>query len=133
MRYSKADFIKSCKKRKEVFVYCGFETHYQNGIVEAENMTLIYGPRTALLRAKMMWYKVNKAVLWYYALLATAKRLNDLALDENGESLLENFSCIKEETVCSNWHTWGCPVFILAEANQSGLDVTPQWELRTRI
>ena len=79
-----------------------------------------------------MWHKVIKAALWHYSLISAAKRHNELALDENGESHLEKFSGIKEEIMCSDWHTWGCPVFIQAEENQSGLTRTPKWEPRSR-
>ena len=47
-------------------------------------------------------------------------------------SPLELFSGIDEEITCNDFHTWGCPVFVLDEANQSGLTGTPKWEPRAR-
>ena len=32
----------------------------------------------------------------------------------------------------NNFHTWGCPVFVLDEANQSGLTGSPKWNPRAR-
>ena len=34
--------------------------------------------------------------------------------------------------MCSDWHTWGCPIFVLRAENQSGLTGTPKWEPRAR-
>ena len=105
----------------------------ENGISEADNKTLVYGGRTLLLHAKRMWIKVINAALWPYALLATAKRHNEFSLDENGDSPLEKFSGTKEKIMSTDWHTWGCPIFVLVEVNQSRLTSTSKWEPSARV
>lgn len=76
------------------------------------------------------WPSVIKPSLWPYALLADTKRHNELSLNEQGKSPLELFSGINEEITCSDFHTWGCPVFVLDAANQSGFTGTPKWNPR---
>ena len=96
-----------------------------------------HGGRTILLHAKRKWPSVISTVLWPYAVQAIVERHNRLALDKNGKSPLEKFSGIKDEITPTNIHTWGCPVFILEEANQSrGIGITKvgtkitYWDLR---
>ena len=66
-------------------------------------------------------------------MLATAKRYNEFSLDENGDSPLEKFSGTKEKIMSTDWHTWGCPIFVLVEVNQSRLTSTSKWEPSARV
>ena len=133
MTYDEKAFTDSCVGQQQKFDFCGVGAHHQNGISEAKNKILTYGARTILLHAKRMWPKVIKPRLLPYAVLFTAKRHNELALDKNGDAPLKKFSGIKQELMCSDWHTWGCPIFVLAAENQSGLTGTPKWEPRARM
>ena len=45
---------------------------------------------------------------------------------------MEKFSSTTDEITCNDFHTWGCPVFVLDEANQSGLTGSPKWDPRAR-
>ena len=125
-RNVEGDFREAVSSTNHTITFCGVGAHHQNGIAEAKNKILTYGARTILLHAKRMWPRVIKPGLWPYAVLSTAKRHNELALDENGDAPLEKFSGIKQELICSDWHTWGCPIFVLAAENQSGLTGTPK-------
>ena len=69
--------------------------------------------------------------LWPFALQSIVERHNRLHLDVNGKSPLEKFSQTDEEIVVSDFHTWGCPVYILDAPNQSGAIGTPKWEPRS--
>ena len=82
--------------------------------------------------ARIFWPQVIVPSLWSFALLADTKRHNELSLDENGKSPLEKFSSTTDEITCNDFHTWGCPVFVLDEANQSGLTGSPKWDPRAR-
>ena len=44
---------------------------------------------------------------------------------------MEKFSQSDKEIVISDFHTWGCPVYILDAENQSGGIGTPKWEPRS--
>ena len=85
-----------------------------------------------MLHARKFWPKIVKASLWYYALLADIKRHNELTLDEHGKSPLEKFSDTHDKLHCNDFHTWGCPIFVLKEADQSGIIGTLKWEPRGR-
>ena len=132
LRFNDVEFQKDCKKNGQTFNYCGVGAHHQNGIAEAKNKILTYGARKLLLNAKRHWPSVIKRSLWPFALLADAKRHNELSLNENGKSPLELFSGIEDEITCKDFHTCGCPVFVLHESNQSGLTSTPKWDPRAR-
>ena len=41
-----------------------------------------------------------------------------------------NFSGTTDEITCNGFHTWGCLVFVLDEANQSGRTCSPKWDSR---
>ena len=132
MRYNEASFTNSCNETNQKFNYCGVGVHHQNGIAEDKNKTLAYGSKNIFLHAKRRWSKVINSSLLPYSMLATVKTHNELSLSEDGEFPLERFTGIKDEITCSDWHTWGCPCFMLAEENQSGLTGTPKWEPRAR-
>ena len=46
--------------------------------------------------------------------------------------LIEILSDYEQEIELSDYHTWGCPVFVLDEKNQSNSIGTPKWEPRSR-
>ena len=46
---------------------------------------------------------------------------NRLSLDVNGRSPLEKFSGTDDEIDPTDFHTWGCPVYILEEASQGAI------------
>ena len=41
---------------------------------------------------------------------------------------MEKFASTHEEIVPTDFHTWGCPVFVLDAENQSGFTGTPKWD-----
>ena len=59
------------------------------------------------------------------------KRHNRLALDTTGKSPIERFASIDDDIDATAFHTFGCPVFVLEAANQSGYGGTPKWEPRS--
>ena len=132
LRFNDKEFQDDCDNVNQTYSYCGVGAHHMNGIAEAKNKTLSYGARKSLLHARRHWPKVIKASLWPFPLLAHTKSHNELPLDEDGKSPLEKYSDTEAEIYCKDFHTWGCPVFVLDEANQSGMTGTPKWEARSR-
>ena len=59
--------------------------------------------------------------------LVDTKRYNELSLDEEGSSPLGNFTGTQSEPRWGDFHTWRCVVFVLEDANWSGLTGTPKW------
>ena len=122
-----------CITANQKITFCGAGAHHQNAVVESKIKILTNGARTVLLHAKRKWPKVIKTVLWPFALQSVVERHNCLHLDQDGKSPLEKFSQTTEEIVISDFHTWGCPVFILDAANQSGSIGTTKWDPMSRI
>ena len=61
---------------------------------------------------------------------AVVERHNRLSLHPDGKSPIEKFSGIADDIRPSDFHTWGCPVYILEADNQTTGIVTPKWEPR---
>ena len=58
---------------------------------------------------------------------AIIHRHNRLSLDQNGDSPLEKFTGTRDDCLPTEYHTWGCPTFILDAPNQSSTIGTPKW------
>ena len=117
-----------CVTANQKITFCGVGAHHQNAVAESKIKELSYGARTVLLHAKRKWPNVISTILWPFALQSIVERHNRLHLDKNGKSPIEKFSQTDEEIVVSDFHTWGCPVYILKAPNQSGFIGTPKWE-----
>jgi hypothetical protein len=68
--------------------------------------------------------------MWPFALLATADCLNDLHVDLNGQTPEMKFSNVAgASTRLGNFHTFGCPVYILdSRLQDAGGAGPPKWE-----
>ena len=133
LRFNDKEFKAACDSAHRKYSYCSVGTHCQNGISEAKNKIVSYGARKLLLHALRLWPQAINVNLWPFALLVNTKRHNELILDKEGWTPLEKWSGIKMEIVKDDHHTWGCPVFVLASENQSGLTRTPKWEPHGRV
>ena len=60
------------------------------------------------------------------------KRHNELSVDENRKSPLEEISRIDPKISFDNYRVLDSSIFILEDTNQSDLNGTPRWELMTR-
>ena len=130
-RFNSKNFMDDAKLKGQEISFCGVGAHHQNAIAESKIKMVCYGGRTVLLHAKRKWPKVICTALWPYAMQSIIVRHNHLSLDTNGRSPLEKYSGIIDMIDPKDFHTWGCPVFILAEANQGAIG-TPKWEPRAR-
>ena len=131
LRFNDSKFKGSCINAGQQLSYCGVGAHHQNAVVESKIKELCYGGRTILLHAKRKWSDVISTILWPYAVQAVVERHNRLALDADGRSPLEKFTGLTDDKLPTNFHTWGCPVYVLDAANQSGAIGTPKWEPRS--
>ena len=130
LRFNDNNFKGDCIKNGQTISYCGVGAHHQNAVAESKIKTVCYGARTILLHAKRKWPEVIKTILWPYAMQSIVERHNRLSLDANGRSPLEKFSRTADEIDPTDFHTWGCPTYVLEEANQGAIG-TPKWEPRS--
>ena len=55
-------------------------------------------------------------------------------MKENGLTPAEEFGRIERSSIgAENFHTWGCPVYVLNAKLQSGSIGPPKWESRGRV
>ena len=132
-RFNDAKFAGSCRDAGQQLTFCGVGAHHQNALAESKIKEICYGGRTVLLHAKRKWPSVISTILWPFAVQSIVDRHNRLSLDENGKSPLEQFAKTSDDIRAEDFHTWGCPVFVLEAPNQSGSIGTSKWEPRTRV
>ena len=115
-----------------IYIYCsiGIGVHHQNTVAETKIK------KTATLDAHLYfmqrkWSTIIVTALWLFALTAVVKRHNCIDLKKEIKSSTERFSKTEDEIVLTDFHTWGCSVFVLKEENQSGLGSTPKWDPRS--
>ena len=115
--------------------FCGVGAHHQNGVSENTIKQLTLTARTLLLHAQRYWPEYISSMLWTFALLAAADRMNNLHIDMNGETPEMKFSAASGVTTRpTNFHTFGCPVYVLdARLQDAGGPGVPKWEPRARL
>ena len=52
-------------------------------------------------------------MLWPFSFKAVLQRYNILEIDEDRKSPEQKFSSVEFQIFFTDYHTWGCPVFIL--------------------
>ena len=67
------------------------------------------------------------------ALKAAEERLNILSLDMDGQTPQSKWSGDDCQIFVKDFHTWGCPVFVLDGRLQSNPKGVPKWEPRSRV
>eukprot|EP00957_Ditylum_brightwellii_P190477 14499317-Ditylum_brightwellii.AAC.1 len=97
------------------------------------NKRLTHSTRTVLLHTKRKWLAVINTILWPFAYRAVEERHNKLDLNANGLSPLEQLLGHKKELMASNFHTWGCPIFVINSKSQSNIGIgPPKWDPKAR-
>ena len=132
-RFADKDFLESVKTCNQSISFCGVGAHHQNAIAERGIKELTLISRTILLHAQRHWPEMISTMLWPLALKAACERLNNLSINENGESPHSRMSRADNIIMKQDYHTWGCPVYILDEKLQSGSIGPPKWEPRSRL
>ena len=127
-RFDDKIFKASCIRGDQHLTLCGVGAYYQNGIAASRIKLVCEGSRAILLHAKRRWPEVISTSLWPYAMQSIVERHNRLSLDENGKGPLEKFSNTNDECIPTDFHIWGCPVFILNASNQSNAIGSPKWD-----
>ena len=130
LRFNDNNFKGDCIKHGQTVSYCGMGAHHQNAVAESKIKTVSYGARTILLHAKRKWPAVIATALWPFAMQSIIERHNRLSLDSKGRSPIEKFTNTDVNIDPTDFHTWGCPVYILDAENQGAIG-TPKWEPRS--
>ena len=125
-------FIQDCQTNRQSLSYCGVNAHFQNGIAERRIRDLQERTRTSMLYAMNKGKKMVTINLWPYAM----RHANDVAnaTPRKGQELspLELFSGVQIAPKLRHFHAFGCPMYVLDNALQSGQGA-PKWRERARL
>jgi hypothetical protein len=131
-RYADVDFMENLASCNQTISFCGVGAHHQNAIAERAIKELTLASRTMLLHAQRHWPEMISTMLWPLALKCAAEQINSLRVDENGFSPAAKMSGITDvdpnDIVPKNFHTFGCPAYVLDPKAQSGSIGPPKWD-----
>jgi hypothetical protein len=109
----------------------GVNQHNQNGIAERNIHTICDRAHTMLLNAILCWPQAVTVEMWPFA-LKLAVDVHNATPGPSGLSPEEIFSRQKaKQNRLMDFHTFGCPVFVLEPRLQQGLKI-PKWQPRSR-
>ena len=129
--FNSASWRTSCDALQQSTEYCGVNAHHQNGIAERQIRTIVDRVCTMLLHAMHKWPDVITMDLWPYALKLAAD-LHNVTPGSSGLSPAEISAGAKDKNRLKDFHTFGCPVFVLEARLQAGHKI-PKWEPRSRM
>ena len=110
-RYVKHRFREDCQNKSWTLNYCSVGAHHQNGIAKVKIEQLTLAARTMALHAQSCVPEYISTMLWPFALLAAANRINNLHIDVNERTPEMRFSKVLGATIrLKLYHTFGCPV-----------------------
>lgn len=134
-RFADKGFRDDCISNNQQISFCAVGAHHQNGIAERKIKDLTLGVRTLLLHAKHMLPEYITTILWPFALKCFEDRMNNLMHPADGRTPYQTFATLDTTPInISNFHTFGCPCYVLDHRLQSGSSIKiPKWEPRSRM
>lgn len=132
-RFAEARFREQCELEKQTLSYCAVGAHHQNGIAESNIKTFTLGARTCLLHAKRLWPEAITTMLWPFALQYYVESYNTFHMDKEHRTPLMKFSGSLDLPDVTNFHPFGCPVFVLESKLQTSSKGLPKWDPRSRL
>jgi GAG-pre-integrase domain len=139
------------RESRQSMTLCGVNAHHQNGRVEKRIRDLQDLGRASILQAKQLWPDAVETSLWPYAIRKCAYDLNHIKKQVADKSPLEIFASTNIKFNIKNFHTFGCPMYVLTntkmrdEDNQDSLAInnkidktktgpkTSKWESKARL
>jgi hypothetical protein len=133
-RFADKGFRDDCTSNNQTISFCAVGAHHQNGIAERKIKDLTLGARTLLLHAKRMLPEYITTILWPFALKCFEDRMNNLMHRADGRTPYQTFASLDATPIdINNFHTFGCPCYVLDHRLQSGSKMIPKWEPRSRM
>ena len=126
------DFRTACTAARQTYSFCGVNAHHQNGIAERRIRDLRDSARSMLLLAQHNWPDAITSHLWPFA-LRYASLIRRHTVREGARTPLERFSSVKIQPTISNFHTFGCPVYVLDNNLQAQQSQPNKWSDRSRV
>ena len=130
--FADKDFITSCNNMQQTYSFCGVNAHHQNGVAERRIRDLRESARSMLLLAKHNWPTAISTHLWPFA-IKYACTIRNAAAREGAQSPIEKFTSTAITPNLKDFHTFGCPVYILDNKLQAGQTQQHKWMDRSKI
>ncbi len=132
-QFAEKRFLEEVRHCNHEILFCAVGAHNQNGLIECKIKDLMLITQTLLLHTKRHWPEMITTMLWQQALKAAETHLNHLSMNANGKTLLSQFAQVDCQVSVQDFHTWGCPVFVLNGRLQSDPKGVPKWEPCCRV
>jgi hypothetical protein len=129
--FASKEFRQSCVNQNQRIKFCGINAHHQNRIAERHIQTVTERARTMLIHAMIQWPELITENLWLYA-LRLAIDLHNSTPGTTGLTPEEIFTGTKHRNKLSDFHSFGCPIFVLDPTLQQGHKI-PRWRPHSRI
>jgi len=124
-------FREEVQRSGQTMSFCGVGAHHQNGVAERRIQDLSDSARAMLAHASHRNPAIT-ANLWPYALRHASYVRRLLPRDGHSKSPEEFFTGAPVRPTTRHLHSFGCPVYVLKGALQSG-GTQPKWEERSRV
>lgn len=128
------EWLKDCQLNQQRVTFAGVNAHFANGIAERRIRALQDQARTMLIHANHRWPAAISANLWPYAVAFANQSMNDTPSmqDKERRSPLQIVSKSQVQLNVKHWMPFGCPVFKLDNALQSGRFIN-KWAVRSKV
>ena len=131
-RFAEQRFLDLVNEANQTIDFCAVGAHHQNGLIERHFQQLTSRARTILLHTKRHWPAMISTVLWPFEYKYKELLYNHFSLDTDGLSPAEKFSNVQVKVELKNYHTWGCPCYVLDSRAQMGTMI-PKWDPRSHL
>jgi Integrase core domain. len=135
-QFSNPKFLQAVESADQTITFCAVGGHHQNGITKKKIGDVTALARTVLQHAKRNWTEVITVSLWPFALKYAILLSNTLSMDENGNTPLSKLTITTVDSTnldLQNFHTFGCPCYVLDHRLQSGSIGPPKWDPRSQL
>jgi len=119
-------FRDSCTIHGQGIRFSGVNAHHQNGLAERYIHTITKRAHTMIIHAMIHWPDIIHENLWPFA-LRHAVAIHNATPGISNLSLEEIFIGTKHPSRLPDFHTFGCPIFVLDPNLQQGNKI-PKWK-----
>ena len=128
-RYTDKGFVDNCVSHNQTITFCGVGVYYQNRVAKRKIKSLTSSACTLLLHAKRLLPEYISAMLWPSALKCYEDQLNNLLHSNEELTPYQKLTRLNASPVkIKDYHTVGCPSYVLGSRLKSRIVKTPKWE-----
>ena len=125
-------FVDHIRNSGQRIQYCGTNAHHQNGVAERSIRTVSNMTRALILHAAAHWPQGIDSSQWPMA-VSHAVHIFNHTPDSKGICPADVYTgTLVPRHRLKDYHTWGCPVYVLDPSLQSGQKL-PRWQPRSRL